>query len=470
MNQGNVGTPAGRRHAVVIGASMAGLMSARVLADHFESVTVLERDALPDELEPRKGVPQGRQTHVLPSRGTGVLDKLFPGFWQELVEQGATPIDGGNDMLWFQNGGWKIRAPGPTIYGSSRPMLELHARRRLQKAYPQVSFRRADVKGLLHDASQRRVTGVRLLAENQQESTLEADFVVDASGRGTRTPRWLEELGYGAPPEEHVRMDMCYATRVVEPPQQERDWKGMIVFGKAPEAKRLGYIFPIEHGQWSVTLAGYHGDHPPADEAGFLEFARSVHHPAYFAALQGARPLSPIHVYKIPSDQRYYYERMEHFPEGLVVIGDAICSYNPTFGQGITTAALGAETLDECLNEAKAAPSKKGFSLDFQKRTTRFNNVAWGLATGEDLRYPETQGQRPFGLKFTHWYTKQLMELCAADEVVMKSMLEVQHMLAGPEKLMAPGMVLKAIRWSLGLRGKHSRLSDQPPRSATAAR
>jgi 2-polyprenyl-6-methoxyphenol hydroxylase-like FAD-dependent oxidoreductase len=451
-----------QEHAVVIGASFAGLMCARVLADHFKSVTLIERDVLSDVPEPRKGVAQSRQTHGVTARGTQEIERLFPGFWEELVAtHGVVAFNGGTDLLWYQSGGWKVRVPGPTGYGLTRPLLEYSIRRRLLQDRPHVSVRVGDVKGLVHDASQHRVTGVHLRDQEGQESVVKADLVVDGSGRGTRIPRWLKELGYGHTPEEHVGIDMGYATRIVEAPRRARDWKGMLVYGKAPHQKRLGYIFPIEGGRWYLTLGGYHGDHPPSDDEGFLEFARTVHHPAYFATMKDARPLSPISVYKMPSSQRYYYERMPHFPEGLIVAGDAICSFNPIFGQGITTAVLGAVALQESLDAFKAHPSKK-FSRDFQKRTARYNDVAWALASGEDLRYPQTQGKRSLGQKLLHWYTGQLMELCSVDEEVQKRALVVQHMLAGPEKLMSPVLMLKALRWGLGLRGKRTMLVDPP--------
>jgi 2-polyprenyl-6-methoxyphenol hydroxylase-like FAD-dependent oxidoreductase len=453
-----------REHAVVIGASFAGMFCARVLADHFASVTIIERDSLPETPEPRKGVAQSNQTHALPEKGIRVIDELFPGFWDEMTAQGAVSFNAGTDLLWFQRGGWKLSVPGPTAYGQSRPLLELHVRRRLLKDRPHVSVRQGDVKGFIHDASQQRITGVYLRGEDGKDIPLQASCVVDASGRGTRTPRWLEELGYGHPPEEHVRMDICYATRVVEPPPRARDWKGMIVFGTAPHEKRLGYIFPIEGGRWMLTLAGYHGDHPSADDEGFNAFARSVHHPAYFEAIKDAKPVSPAYLYKMPSNQRYYYERMERFPEGLIVAGDALCCFNPIFGQGITTAVLGAVALRETLGEQKADPSKK-FSQSYLQRTTGFNDVSWMLATGEDLRYPETQGKRTLGMKLVHWYTSQLTELCSVDKEVASTLLLVQHMKEPAGKLWSPRIALKALSWGLGLRGNRVMVKDPPTRT-----
>lgn len=450
------------KHAVVVGASMAGMVAARVLADHFESVTILERDQLAESPEARKGVPQGYQPHAVLARGTEVLARLFPGFWEEMVADGAVPIDAGTELIWYHHGAWKVRVPGPIAYGQSRPFLDFHVRQRLLKDCARVSIRRADVAGLIHDAAQKRVTGVRLRGEGGQETPLEADLVVDASGRGTRTPRWLEELGYGRPPEEQVQINIAYASRVVEPPPGKRDWKGMLVYGKPPHERRLGFILPIEGGKWSLTLAGYHGDHPPTDEAGFMDFARSVHHPDYFAVARETRPLSPIYQHKVPSDQRYYYERMKSFPDGLAVLGDAICSFNPIFAQGVTTSILGAETLGECLAE-RSAGQWKGLSADFQKRTTRFNDNAWALATSDDMRYPETQGQRPPVLKALHWYTKQVMELCSVDPDVMKHLIKINHMQVGLDAIMSPAIAFKAFRWGLGLRGNRALVVAHPP-------
>jgi len=461
MEKPQAGNSFSGKQAVVIGASMAGLLSARALVDHFESVIVIERDALVDAPEPRKGVPQSRQTHALLEKGVQVIGGFFPGFWEEMVELGAVKMDFAKDFIWFHHGAWKVRMEGgPITFGQSRPLIEYNIRRRLQRDCPRVRLDCGDVVGLSHDSARGQVTGVRLRGKDGTESVLEAQLVVDASGRGTRGPRWLEELGYGRPPEEHVKIDICYATRTVQPPPSARDWKAMMVYGKAPHEKRLGYIFPIEGGNWSLTLGGYHGDHPGSDEAGFMEFARSVHHPVYFEAMKEARPVSPIAMYKVPSDQRYYYERMARFPDGYVAVGDAICSFNPIFGQGMTTAALGASTLSECLSSRGLG---KGFSREFQKRTVRYNDDAWKLVSSEDFRYPETEGARPPVLGAINWYLGQLLSLASVDNDVQKLLLQVNHMQAGLTSVFRPRFVLKALMWGLGLRGNRALVVSQPP-------
>ncbi|MDY7224782.1 hypothetical protein SYV04_00240 [Hyalangium sp. s54d21] len=433
------------------------------MADHFTSVTIIERDQLPDAPGPRKGVPQSRQTHAILERGAQIIAGFFPGFWEEMLVEGSVPLDSGQDMAWFHHGAWKARlAGGPTTYGQSRTLLEFHVRRRLLKDCAHVRVLRGDVAGLLHDATNQQITGVRVNGEDGNVAPLEAELVVDASGRGTRAPRWLEELGYGRPPMAQVRIDVCYASRIVEPPPGARDWKAMMVYGKAPHEKRMGFIFPIEGGRWNLTVAGYHGDHPTADEEGFLEFARSVHHPDYFAAMQDARPISPIAMHKVPTDQRYYYERMARFPDGFITVGDAICSFNPLFGQGMTTASLGALTLSECLAE-RAPGQGKGLSRDFQKRTTRYNDAAWAQVTGEDFRFSETEGERPPMIKVLHWYTRQIMELCSVDASVQRRMLPVTHMQAGMEVILSPSMMVKALMWGVGLRGNRALVVSHPP-------
>ena len=446
-------------HAVVIGGSVAGMLAARVLSEHFLEVTIFERDKLPKKYENRKGVPQGKQTHAILKGGSDIIKDLFPDIWTEMLHNGSTLTDTGEDWVWFHHDVWKARPKtNLPFYFQSRPFLESHIRDRLLKEYPNVKIiEQAAVRSLINDASQKKVIGVTYEQSSSRgkrvQKHIHSDIVIDASGRGTRTPRWLEDMGYGKVPEEHVKIDICYSSRLYKPPQNiKRDWQVMLIYGKAPD-KKIGYISPIEGDRWMVTLAGYHGDAPPTDPKGFLNFAKDLARPEYYEALKGAKPLTDVWSHKLPSDYRRYYEKMRNFPDGLVVMGDAVCSFNPIFGQGMTTAAMGSKNLKNCL-ERQNPKHLKGLSRRFQKGTASYNNIAWLLSTTEDMRYKETEAKRQFILPVLNWYKGVLLELSSQDENVATRFLQVMHFQKGLEAIAHPMVIFKAIKWALGFKGK----------------
>jgi 2-polyprenyl-6-methoxyphenol hydroxylase-like FAD-dependent oxidoreductase len=233
-------------------------------------------------------------------------------------------------------------------------------------------------------------------SEAGREEALAADLVVDASGRGSRTPAGLAALGFPEPEESVIKVDIGYATALVRPPATPaRDWKALFGYMRPPET-RLGVIVPVENGMWMVTLVGWFGDHPPSDPAGFVDFARSLPTLELYEAIRDAEICSPIAIHKFPANRRRRYERLARFPEGLAVIGDALTSFNPIYGQGMTTAALGASTLDLCLRREQPRPGAghdlTGFSRRFQKRLSHVIDVPWMTVTGEDFRYVQARG------------------------------------------------------------------------------
>jgi 2-polyprenyl-6-methoxyphenol hydroxylase-like FAD-dependent oxidoreductase len=453
-------------HAVVIGASMAGLLAARVVAEHFEKVTLLDRDTMPAGPEPRKCVPQDKHVHAMLKRGSDVLEKLFPGLEEELRQAGAVFSEMGRDGMWYQHGAWKPRlASGIFVPVLTRPLLEQHVRRRVL-ANPKVSLRQGvEVQGLVYDGALERMRGVRL-AElgSRQEQVLEANLVVDASGRGSRSPLWLQELGYGEPREERVHIGFCYVTRMVRLPESlELDWKTMAIQPSAPEQTRIGYFFRVEGNQYISTLGGYHGDHPPLEEEGLLEFARGLPRPEYYEVLRHAEPVTKPVAFTVPYSRRYHYEEMKRFPAGYLVMGDAVCSFNPTFGQGMSVAAINAEILDQVLQ----AQGDRSLTLAhrFYRAAKPANDLAWLLAGSEDMRFPQTQAERPFGLAAIQWFTKQVVQMASTDEAVTRTFYRMVNMIEGPEALASPSILFKVALWSLGLRGGRTPVVD-PPRLA----
>jgi 2-polyprenyl-6-methoxyphenol hydroxylase-like FAD-dependent oxidoreductase len=435
------------RHAVVIGGSIAGLVAAGALARHFERVTVIERDAYPDSPNARKGTPQARHVHVLLKQGEAAAEELFPGLFAELESHGGQRVDTSGDARWFYFGGWKARfKSGIEMVSQSRPLLEWTLQRRVA-ALGNVSLVTGDVYGLL--ASGRGpVRGVRLHRRGgaSADESLEADLVVDASGRGSRTPAWLRELDWTPPPESEVKVDVGYATRFYRRTNAQRDWTALLCHPKFPDT-RCGVLLPVEGGRWMLTLVGWFGDHPPGDESGFLDYARNLAIRDLYDAVEHAEPLSDIALHRFPSNRRRHYERTA-MPDGLVVLGDAACSFNPVYAQGMATGALGARALDACLAEQRAerGPGNlTGFAERFQKRLARVTDAPWQLATGEDFRSSKAEGERPPFMPLRSWYTARVHELTWRDPFTAKRFLEVMHLVRPPTALFHPYIALRAL-------------------------
>lgn len=439
------------QHAVVIGASMAGLLAARVLSEHFERVTIIERDRL-EGIEARKGVPQGRQTHVILRKGAAVMEELFPDLFPALLEGGATPLDMGADLRWYQFGVWKIQFPsGIRGYSLRRPWLEAQIRQRVASRANVRFLDGYEVARLCANADSKRITGVQVRSadEEHREEELMADLVVDASGRGSQAPQWLRALGYPHVQETAVKVDIGYATRIYRRPKQfPVDWKAIVIYGTPPQEKRIGIGSPIEGERWIVSVTGFVKDYPPSDEAEFLEYARSLPKPALYELIKDAEPLTPVALYRFPANRRRYYERMPKLPEGFMVMGDALCSFNPIYAQGMTVAAIEAETLKTCLQQRlRRQGNMAGFARQFQKAIAKTVDVAWMFTTSEDFRYPETEGKRPFGIGFFQWYIKRLLQAAADDSRLAQSFYQVMNMLKPPTILFAPRVLAAVLFW-----------------------
>jgi 2-polyprenyl-6-methoxyphenol hydroxylase-like FAD-dependent oxidoreductase len=433
-------------HAIVLGGSITGLVAARALAGHFERVTLFERDRFPEGPDGRKGTPQARHVHVLLKQGERILERYFPGLVEEMIREGAELCDMSGDTKWFYFGNWKVRfASGFPLMCQSRPYLEWKIRERVKKL-GNVSFaEETDVRAFTTTADKNRVNGVRIARRNgsEHEETVAADLVVDATGRGTRTPQWLESLGFGRPPETELKVDVGYSSRVYKKPANAgRDWKVLLVYPKFPDSK-LGVIVPAEGDRWIVTLVGWYGDHPGGDEESFQAFAKALPVPDLYDAIQGAEPLSPIALHKFPSNWRRHYERMPAFPDGLAVIGDASCSFNPTYGQGMTTGSIGGDALDRCLErEGRLSP---GFSRRFQTELAKLIDVPWLLTTSEDTRNPTVTGARPAWMPILQWYTARIHRLTWSDTFTAGRFLQVMHLTERPTALFHPRIFLKAM-------------------------
>jgi 2-polyprenyl-6-methoxyphenol hydroxylase-like FAD-dependent oxidoreductase len=461
-----------REHAVVIGGSLAGLCAARVLAAHFARVTVVERDRFPAEPAFRKGVPQARHVHVLLMRGRLLLERLFPGLVPELEAAGARSVSWPGDVLWLTPAGWSERfRPGFPFLCCSRDLLEWTVREHLARL-PGVRFlQEHDVTDLKAGPDRRAVIGVQVRpragAAEPTHGALGANLVVDASGRDSTTPRWLVALGYEPPAETRINSHLAYASRLYARPRDfAADWAVLFLNGLAPTLPRGGGLFPVEGDRWLVTLAGTGGVTPPLDDAGFLEYARSLRSPVLYEAIRDAEPLSPVHGYQRTENQMRHYDRLRRWPERLLVLGDAACAFNPIYGQGMTVAALDAVALHRCLREQAARRPDgdlAGLARRFQQAVARVTAAPWLMATGEDFRYPTTEGGRP-GLRtrLTHRYLDRVMRAATTDPAVNHAFGEVMNLITPPTALFDPRVLVRV------LRPRGGRDLDAPPTARPA--
>jgi 2-polyprenyl-6-methoxyphenol hydroxylase-like FAD-dependent oxidoreductase len=429
-----------RGTAIVIGAGIAGLTMGRALADRFDRVVLLDRDHLPDAPTPRRGAPQTYHAHVLLAAGQRALEELFPGLGEELVRAGAVPFEPGLDLLFYRYGSlWPPVPVGLTLLSMSRPLLELTVRRRVA-ALPNVTVRGAvAASGLTSEG--RRVTGAVL----DDGEVLPADLVVDCSGRGSRSDRWLSALGLPAPEVVEVKVGIRYATRLYRrKPGDLADGVGVFVLPTAPEERRVGLILPIEEDRWLVGLGGWHGDQAPTDPDGFLAHARSLPHPGIGDVMARAEPVSDAVAYQFPSSRRRRFERLRDLPAGYVAAGDAICSFNPVYGQGMTCAALEALALRRTLDRHGDVSAE--VAREFYREAAEIIAVPWRFAVGADFAYPQTTGPKPPAVRLLNAYSRRLQLVSRLDPAVRRTFTEVQHLITPPSALFTPAMVAKVLR------------------------
>ncbi|MBD2385394.1 FAD-dependent oxidoreductase [Cylindrospermum sp. FACHB-282] len=451
--------------AVVIGGSIAGLLAAQVLTKHFDHVTIVERDRLSKEPEQRQGVPQAHHLHVLLTRGKQILEQLFPGIEAELTDSGAPAMDCVADCPWLGIGGWAPRFHSDLISPTcSRNLLESTIRRRLA-ANNRVAFMEAgQVTSLLSNADNTSITGVRVRLDKEAETDIFADLVVDASGRNSRSPQWLQAMGYEPPQETIINSFLGYASCWYElAPEKEIDWNAAYITAQAP-GTRGGVICKIEENRWILTLIGVGRDYPSTDAAEFLNFARSLRSPIIYETIKNAKPLSPIYAYKRTENCLRHYEQLSKLPEGLAVLGDAVCAFNPVYGQGMTTAALGALTLDECLTKQLSQhPDGNliGLSRRFQKQLHKVINVPWLITTGEDLRWSTTEGAKPSLMnKIMQLYLERVLMLQTTTPEIHQVFLEVMHMIKPPTALFHPTILMQVLKQVFNFQPSEQQLNN----------
>ncbi|OBI18086.1 2-polyprenyl-6-methoxyphenol hydroxylase-like oxidoreductase [Mycobacterium sp. E2327] len=434
-------------NAVVLGASMAGLLTARSLADFFDTVTVVERDPLPDDHAGRRGVPQGRHLHALLPRGAQVIEEFFPGVLDELVLDGAQYFDGRDlSRLHYNVGGHLLAQSGSatsfTAYCATRPFVEGHVRRRVREIPNVVVLDEHNIVGLTATPDRRRVTGARVVSRRTGEcAVLKADLVVDATGRAAHTPGWLEGLGYDRPSEDRVVVHLTYASQRLRMAADTPHELGFLV-GIVPGTPRGVGLLHCENDTWIFTVIGIAGHEPEGgDLAAMCDFVADCAPGHLLDAVRRAEPIGEPVRHKMPCSQWRRYDKLRRFPEGLLVTGDAVCSFNPVYGQGMTVAALEALALHDCLSSG---------TDDLARRFFRAAAVpirqAWQLSTNPDLALPEIEGTAPLSARLLNGYLDRVLKAAETDVAVVDQFVRVTSLVDPATKLLRPGMIWRAVR------------------------
>ncbi|WP_245649822.1 FAD-dependent oxidoreductase [Nocardia shimofusensis] len=433
--------------AVVLGAGIAGLLAARVLSEHFAEVLLVERDPL-DADDPRRGVPQARHLHGLLDRGRTVLEQLYPGFTAELTELGAGTAEALVGTRWYLSG---LRA-APTSTGltslmATRPVLESVIRRRTL-ATPGIGWCTGTARGLLGDAGE--VTAV-LLSDGSGIRPRAADLIVDATGRGSRAPQWLATLGACAPAEERLEVDLGYASALFPCADGQLDGHRSVIISTGAGGRGGGAI-RVEGDRWHVTLAGMLGDHPPTDPAGFADFAATLAAPDIHRLITAAEPAGgwgrtardqhTIVPHKFRAPVRRRFDRLPSVPRGFLVLGDALCSVNPLYAQGMTVAAQQALVLRDCLTAGAGAD----LPARFYTAASDVVDVAWRLSAGSDLANPGVTGPRTLRTRLTNAYVARAHRAAHLDPVVSRTFLRVANLVEPPAALLRPDLA-RRILW-----------------------
>lgn len=434
--------------AVVLGGGLAGLLAAKVLAEVYSEVFVVDRDELAGVAGYRRGVPHGRHAHGLVARGHQILEQQFPGLTGDMEAVGVRPGDFNGDIRWYFNG-QRLRPAhsGLLSVPCTRPVIEQSVRNRVENV-PNVRFLEGyDIVGLETTSDASRVVGARVQRHDGSSGpeVLSADLVIDATGRGSRTPVWLEELGYSRPAEDRVKVDLAYTTRHYRVPSDPFGSEIAIIAAATPSHPRGAFYYrlPGEGGRVELSLTGVLGDYPPADPEGFLEFVRSLPVPDIYQSVRESEPLDEPVMFRFPASVRRRYERLARFPEGFLVIGDAVCSFNPVYAQGMTVAALQSSTLARQLSKASVPPPH-----EFFQEISRQIDSPWEFAAIADLGYAGVEGPRTAKVRMINAYITRLQRAAVHDASLTNAFMRVAGLIDEPTALLRPGKVLRVLRKS----------------------
>ncbi|TQE37103.1 pyridine nucleotide-disulfide oxidoreductase [Streptomyces ipomoeae] len=437
------------RTAVVIGASVAGMLTAAALARFVDEVVVLERDELPDSPRPRKGLPQGRHAHILLPSGRDAIEELVPGggVRKRLLAAGARERGLTSGLVTLGQQGWFRRSRHPESHPlliSSRDLLDWTVRDAVLASTARIRIRRASATGLLGTAE--RVTGVRVVEGQGEEESLGAELVVDASGRGTRIEHWLSELGVTGVPTDVVDAGLVYATRLFRVPEGADAFPPTQVTADPTGGRpgQSGLLLPIEGDRWLVSVAGTRGGEPTASPDEFVPFALGLRHPIVGELIAHAEPLGDVVLSRSTRNERRYFEKAEVWPEGLVALGDAVATYNPVYGQGMSVAALGARELRRELD--RTGITEPGLARRVQRAAGKVVNAAWMMSVGQDQWFPGVRGKTPtLADRLLSGYTGRMARVATGSYRVSSAMCEVTTLQADALKLLRPSLLASTL-------------------------
>lgn len=459
-----MGQEAGTR-AVVLGGSIAGLFAARVLADAYDEVHIVDRDVLVGNREARRHCPQTYQANGLLARGVHIMEELFPGITQTLLDQGIPRGDLSGSCRWYTQGYRLKQQDGNLItLGVLRPELEWHIRERVQQIPNVVFVERHDILGLTTTADNSRVTGARVQKHGAKTDTvIEADLVVDATGRGSRTPVWLEQLGYDKPEEERKKIDLVYVTQHYKLRPGADPFEGDVAINQIahPGLQRGNVFFKTDGGRLELTTYGLLGDHPPTDQTGLYEWVRSLGAKDVYETLRYADPVDEPVAFRFPTTLRRHYQKLDRFPEGLLVTGDAVTCFNPVYAGGMSVAALCAITMRQHLHSG-AAPVPQDYFHDLARDAI---DASWEMTNTVDLSFPDVPGERPLKVKIGNFLLKRMQIAATHDGNITARYFTAAGLVAPPETLMSPGFLLKILWKSMFGPSQESRqpYDWQPP-------
>lgn len=451
-----MGQEAGSR-AVVLGGSIAGLFAARVLADAYDEVRIVDRDKLVGVKGVRRFCPQSHQANGLLARGVQVMEELFPGLTQEMLDYGVPTGDLSGSCRWYARG-FRLKQQHANLQtlGVVRPMFEWFIRERVQKI-PNVSFiEEHDILGLTTTADKSQVTGARVQERGTDvEKVIEADLVVDATGRGSRTPVWLEQLGYEKPFEERKKIDLGYVTQHFRLRPGANGFVDDVAINQIAHAgaPRGNVFFLVEDGKVELTTYGILGDHPPTDYEGLMAWLKALPAKDVYNTLRYADPVDKAMPFKFPTTLRRHYHKLRRFPEGLLVTGDAVTTFNPVYAQGMSVAALCALVLRRHLHSG-AAPVPQDYFQDLAKDAI---DQAWEMTNQIDLSLPGVEGERTLKVRVGNWFLKRVQIAATRDGSVTAEYFKTAGLVQRPEAMMRPGFALKVLLKSLLGPSKESR-------------
>lgn len=453
------------QRVVVIGASIGGLSAAKALAPHVNQITVIERDELDPCSMHRLGAPQSQHQHALLARGRMELDALYPGFSERLLEGGAHLVNPGLDFAFLGPSGWMKRQPGVEALFQSRTLLENTLRSLAVEQIPNLTIHTGlEVSGLLQDLGGKRVRGVTVRDRSSgAETEIEADLVVDASGRSSRSMAWLEELGHGKPEETIVDAHCGYSSRwYAAPSELPAGWWWRAAYSASSLRNPMGgSIAPTEGGRWLVTTWGYEGHYPPTDPTGFSELlSRGLATPLLGEMVRFAEPISPIYSFKGFVNRRRWFSRWEGLPAGYLSVGDVGCVFNPVHGQGMTSAVLAARSLQTVIErDGLDCPD---LSRRYYRYAEKVQDVASQLSCSYDLRFPSASGERPRFFSAQNWFFDRYADAAQDKHDLYMNLMKVMHLINGPDTLATPRIVTRVLTHAAVAKFKGGRKPPSP--------